>query len=141
VAAGDALFATGDDRDGGAGRGTASTGVGNEEGGLPNWRDSWTRPSTTSSRRKSFLAGCSTGDGIEDRNGVDVDVGGGVTVGFGEGVGLGVGVGVDVGLAVGVGLGVAVGVDVCNGDSVGSGEGSNDGSSVGSVTATLGGCS
>jgi hypothetical protein len=111
---------------------------------VPNWRASWTRPLTTSSRRKSFLAGCSTGDGIDGRNGVCVGAGVFVSVGIGVGVAIGVGVGVDVGVAVGVDVGVGdrvcvgEGNGVGNSDSVGDGEGrATIGSSVGSVSAAL----
>lgn len=119
-------------------------GLGNKEGGLPNWRDPLPRPSTTSSRRKSFLAGCSTGDGFEDRSGVGVCVAIGVAVGFGVvagfGVGVGVGVGDIVGDGIGVGVGVGLGVDVGadDRDGVGNGEGcSTNGSPVGRVSAAL----
>jgi len=115
---------------------------------VPNWRDSWTRPSTTSSRRKSFLAGCSTGDGIERRNGVVIGVGVEVDVCLAVGVGLGVdvavGLGVDVDIGVGdrvgdddsVGSGVGVAMGVGDGDGDGEG-GAANGSSVGSVSAAL----
>ena len=89
-----------------------------EEGGLPNWSESRTRPSTGLSRRKSFLPGCSTGDGVEDRNGVGVGVrvciavGVDVAVDVGVPVGVGLGVEIGVGVPVGVGLGVDVGVGV-----------------------------
>ena len=94
------------------------------------------------------MAGCSTGDGIEDRNGVGVAIGVGVgaNVGVAVGVALGVEVGGDVGVGVGLGLDVDVGVgdrvadgdSVGNGDSVGVGEGcSTNGSSVGCVSAAL----
>ena len=95
------------------------------------------------------MAGCSTGDGIEDRNGVGVGVCAGVGVAIGVGLGVDVGVAVGVALGVEVSVGVGVGVDVGagdrgngdgvgNADSVGDGEGcSTDGSSVGSVSAVL----
>jgi hypothetical protein len=94
------------------------------------------------------LAGCSTGDGIEDRSGVGVCVAIGVAVGFGVVVGFGdgdgdiVGDGIGVGVAVGGGLGVDVGAGDRVGDDdrdgFGNGEGcSTNGSSVGRASAAL----
>lgn len=105
-----------------------------------------------------FFGDCWTGEGAEDFDGVNVGIGAraGVDVDFGVGVcvsvGLGVGVSIGVGVLVGNGVGVAVGVgdragdDVGDGvddrDSVGDGEGcSTNGSSVDSVSVTLGDCS
>ena len=75
----------GDDADGSS-HGTSSRAFRNEGGGLANSRESWIGPSTISSKRETFLAGCWTGEGAENRKGDDGDDdGGGDSVGDGEG--------------------------------------------------------
>lgn len=157
VEAGEAAGEIRDDRDG-SGRSGSSGTFRSEAGGLPNSREFCF--GLPSSNGEIFFGGCSTGEGVEDcdgvkvgigaRAGIDVDLGVGVCVSVGLGVGVGIGVGVRA--RVGVGVGVAVGVGdrardgigkgVGDRDSVGDGEGcSTNGSSVDSVSVTLADCS
>jgi len=140
--------ADGDEADG-SGHGASSRAFRNDDGGVANSTGSWIGPSTTSSKREFFLAGCSTGDGAENitvddgdawENGVgDGDADSvGVADGRAEGDGDRVGDGVGVRTVVGIGVGVRSGDGVGDADNVGDGEGrSTTGASVGCVSAVL----
>jgi hypothetical protein len=138
--------ADGDEADG-SGHGASSRAFRNDDGGVANSSGSWIDPSTTSSKREFFLAGCWTGDGAENitvddgdalENGVgdadSVDVADGRAKGDGDRVGDGVGVRT----VVGIGVGVRSGDGVGDADNVGDGKGrSTTGASVGCVSAVL----
>jgi hypothetical protein len=133
----------------GSGHGASSRAFRNDDGGVAKSSGSWNGPSTTSSKREFFLAGCWTGDGPENitvddgdswENGVGVGEADSVSVADGraEGGGDRVGDGVGVRTVVGIGFGVRTGDGVGDADNVGDGKGrSTIGASVGCVSAVL----
>lgn len=143
-------MANGDEANG-SGHGASSRAFRNDDGGVANSSGSWIGPSTTSSKREFFLAGCWTGDGAENitvddgdawENGVGVGDADSVGVADGDaegnGDGVGVRIGVGIGVVVGIGFGVRTGDGVGDADTVGDGEGrSTTGASVGCVSAVL----